>query len=74
MEAINSPLRMQRRIITIKKRALYAQNSINRQSTFFDNARWAEERGWETNVWEGKSVELTEECWEENEQEEEDEA
>ena len=34
---------------------------------------WDEEGGWGTNIWEGTSVELTEERWEEEEQEEEDE-
>ena len=44
------------------------------KSLFNFNSDWDEERGKETNVSEGKSVELTEECWEEEEQEEEDEA
>ena len=41
VKAINSLLRMYRRLITIRKRAVYAQNIIKRQTTLFENARRA---------------------------------
>ena len=43
VKAVNSLLQIYRRFVTIGKRAVYAQNSIKRQTTLFDNARRAME-------------------------------